>query len=109
MGPKSQAQVWAIILGLFAAASCTQILFYGLPALLGFGAYHFPPGLYPPAVLLFFFGPAIIATWCSIRILRSAAPESRPGLRAWAIAVVSLLAILSAYVGVYISLNAWGT
>ena len=106
---KSQVPVWALVVGMFAIASCAQILFYGAPALLRFGSYDLPSALRLPAGLLFFFGPAAIATLFSIRLLRSAAHDSQRNVRAWAIVAVLLLAILSALVGVFFSLNAWGT
>jgi hypothetical protein len=86
-----------------------QIFFYGAPTLLGFGAYNLPGWLYQPAVLSFLFVPAALALLFSLNRLRAAERHAGRGLSAWPIVTVSLLAILSAYLGVYVSFNTWGT
>ena len=106
---KSQVPLWAAIIGSFALASCVQILFYGAPTLLEFGGYHLPEWLYEPVVLSFFFAPATIAFLVSLRLLRSAARNADRRLSAPPIVAISILAVLSAYMGVFVSFNTWGT
>jgi hypothetical protein len=105
----ARLRLWAMIVCSFAVASCVQIFFYGAPTLLGFGAYNLPGWLYQPAVLSFLFVPAALALLFSLNRLRAAGLHVGRSLSAWPIVTVSLLAILSAYLGVYVSFNTWGT
>jgi hypothetical protein len=106
---KPKLYLWLAIAALFFVASCVQILLYGAPTLLGLGGHHFPHWLYEPVVLVFFFAPAVVALIYSLRLLRSAARHAGRGLGVWSVVTVALLAIVSAYIGVFVSLNTWGT
>ena len=106
---KSQLSVWASIVGAFAVASGVQVLIYGAPSLFHFGGYPVPKSLGLPFTLLWMFGLATLATLVSIRLLRTRARSVGERVRAPAIVLVSILALASTYVGVYISFNAWGT
>ena len=107
--PKPKLHLWVAIAALFFVASCVQILFYGAPTFLGFGGYQFPRWLYEPVVLAFFFAPAAVALLYSLRLLRSAARHADRRLGVWSVVTVALLAVLSAYIGVLVSFNTWGT
>ena|SRR5688572_29547327 len=107
--PKPKLHLWVAIGVLFFVASCVQILFYGAPTFLGFGGYNFPRWLNEPLVLAFLFAPAAVAFIYSLRLLRSAARQAHRGLGVWSVVTVALLAILSAYIGVFFSFNTWGT
>ena len=106
--PRSKLHLWVAISALFSVASCVQILFYGAPTFLGSGGYHIPRWLYEPTVLAFFFAPAAVALLFSLRLLRSASPRADRALGVWSVVTVVLLAILSAYIGVFVSFNTWG-
>jgi len=106
---KRQLRLWVAIVGSFAVASCVQVLFYGAPEILGFGGYHIPRWLYEPIVLSFFFAPSAVALIFSLRLLRSTARHVGRGLSVWPVVTVAILAILSAYIGVFVSFNTWGT
>ena len=107
--PKPRLYLWAVIAALFVVASCVQILFYGAPTFLDLGGFHFSRWHYEPVVLAFLFAPAAIALFVSLRLLRSAARHADGGLGIWSVVTVVLLAIVSAYMGVFVSFNTWGT
>ena len=106
---KSQLSVWALVVGAFAVASGVQVLIYGAPSLFHFGGYSIPNNMGLPVTLLWMFGLATLATLVSIRLLRTRARSVGERVKVPSIVLVSLLALASTYVGIYISFNAWGT
>lgn len=106
---KPKLHLWVAIAALFVVASCVQVLFYGAPTFLGLGGYNLPRWLYEPIVLAFFFAPSATALFVSLRLLRSAVRHADRGLGAWPVVTVASLAVLSAYIGVFVSFNTWGT
>ena len=103
-------RLWVLIVGIFAAASGVQILMYGGPHVWpeSFAAIHLPEYLYMPWVFTFFFGPGLAAAALSVWALYRfyGREESVPG--PLAVFLVVLLAVVSCYVGVFVSFNTWG-
>ena len=109
MKSKSRLPIWVAIVGGFVAASGVQILFYGAPAMLGFGSYTVPGPLYFPVVVLWLLVPAALAALVSVRLLRSGTKSVGGSVRVPAIVAVVLLALLSVCAGAFVSFNRWGT
>lgn len=106
---SSRARLWVRIVFTFVAASMIQVVFYGAPALLRFGSYHVAGPLYIPVVLTLFVAPALAAMLFSLRgaiLLYRRLEMTVPVL---AVAVIVVLAFVSAYIGVFVSFNTWGT
>jgi len=104
---------WIRVVCLFVAAAAFQVLMYaplwpGHRAALALLEPFGEMGAVVGAGALFIGGPACAAALGSVRILRgSDGPHQRVPARI--LAVVVLLAILSGYAGVFISINTWGT
>jgi uncharacterized membrane protein len=107
----SRVLLWVLILGIFACGSGVQILMYGGPHIWpdAFANARLPEFLYVPWVLAFFFAPGLtaagLAVWLLYRFYRR--EESVPGPAA--ILVLIILAVVSCYMGVFVSFNTWGT
>ena len=109
LGPRSLTKLWCKIAGSFLAASALQILFYGAPAIFRFGGYHVTGGMHLPVVLAFFFAPALGAMVYSLRSATLLYRRSGSVVPMFAIAGIVFLALASAYMGVFVSFNTWGT
>lgn len=99
---------WVKVIALFALAPAAQVAMYAAP-LHGPIWEHVPrlgtiadDFVYTILVLLFVFGPAAIAFALSFRMLRGS-------VRASVVPPLLLLGAGSAYAGVLICLNVWGT
>jgi hypothetical protein len=106
---KPRALAWVGVIGFFALASAIQIVAYGAPSMFHFGSYAAPQAVRQLIVLSWFFAPAVLAAIASIRVLRAASIGVGGAVKAWAVTSVVLLALLSIYVGAFVSLNTWGT
>jgi len=105
----SNIRAWSLILLSFPLATALQLFIYA-PIWGGRRVWsHAPDLLYGPLFLFFLWGPALVATAASLRLLYSLykAQGSAPPLRA--VFVVVMLAITSCVAGVFIAFNTWGT
>ena len=109
-------RLWGSIALAFAAASMVQILMYarslwsgepvwGRGSPLGGAADY----LYTPLVLLFFFGPGIVASMIALRILYRTYGAEGHAPPLLAVLAIVLMTIVSCYLGVFVSFNTWGT
>jgi hypothetical protein len=106
---KPRALAWVGVIGFFALASAIQIVAYSAPSMLHFGSYAAPQAVRQLIVLSWFFAPAVLASIASIRVLRAASIGVGGAVKAWAVTSVVLLALLSIYVGAFVSFYTWGT
>src|SRR5262245_4267523 len=101
--------LWFKVTVAFFAASSIQVLFYGAPALFGFGGYHVSGHLYLPVMLAFFFAPALAAMLFALHRVVAFYRQVGRSVPVLVVAAVLLLALISAYMGVFVSFNTWGT
>ena len=101
--------LWAKIVLAFLAASSVQALFYGAPAIFGFSGYHVSGPLYLPVVLAYFFAPALAAMAFALSRVVAFYRVAGRSVSILAVAAVIVLAMVSAYMGVFVSFNTWGT
>ena len=105
----TRGRLWFGIVVAFIAASGVQILFYGAPRLLGFRTYNVPDPWYTPTVLAFLFLPALLAAAFSLRRIGVVSRRPHTPRSGAQVAVVLVLAVVSAYLGVFVAFNVWGT
>ena len=103
-------KTWGRIGAGFCAATLAQLLLYAGPSHLANGRQWLPGPLYTPYVLFFRVGPAICAgalAFYSLKRRATTLGQKQIGLKS--LAAVIALALLSAYLGVFIAINTWGT
>ena len=101
---------WIRVALSFLAATGVQLLLYGVPARLAAGHDWLRDALYTPYALFWMVGPAFCAATYSVRLLKRRALESGrsiPGVSS--LVLVVALTVLSAYAGMFICVNTWGT
>jgi hypothetical protein len=91
------------------AATAVQIAFYGAPSFFGFGAYHVASAWVTAAAVAWAIGPASIALVAGLWRVAAFRRRLRTKLSASDVAVVILVALVSAYLGVFVAFNTWGT
>jgi|ERR1700688_2055116 len=106
---KPRALVWIGVTGLFALASAIQIAVYGAPSVFHFRAYAAPSAVSQFFALAWLFAPAALAVIASIRVLRGAFNGVSGTGKALAVTLAMFLALISIYVGAFVSFNTWGT
>ena len=105
----TRLKLWAGVVAAAMAATAVQIAFYGAPSFFGFGAYHVASAWVTLAALAWAVGPALLALVAGLWRVASFRRRSNTKLSASDIAVVILLALVSAYLGIFVAFNVWGT
>jgi len=102
----SRLRIWKSIACVFAAALCINIVVGGVLTMLGRGGgFYVPDALQEPIVFTVWFGPALAtAAFAISRILKA---STQVWWRVRAMLVVTLLAFVSAYLGMLASVM-WG-
>lgn len=102
--------LWGRIGAAFGVASGLQVLMYARPLWEGAPVWmRLPEQLYTPTVLVFFFGPSLAAAaWALLLLYRHHGSQGEPPPLAGVLLIVAL-AVLSSYLGVFVSFNTWGT
>jgi hypothetical protein len=113
---RAVVHLWCAICLTYVAAAGVQVLMYAPPMwggqpIWGTGSPFGPAAhyLYTPLVLIFICGPGLVGAAVALRMLYRtyAAADRRPPKSA--VFVVVVLAVVSAYAGVVVSFNTWGT
>lgn len=103
---------WPGVIAAYVSASALQVLIYGLAAtstrtsVSGGGMGELSEAL---LVLSWMLGPAALATVFAVRKLRFGAGAGTSRMTIPAAVSLLVLPLLSAYVGVLVSFNVWGT
>jgi hypothetical protein len=113
---KSSAAAWAQVVAAFGAASLVQIIACGAAQSAGGSGTitvmtsPWVSGLYDLVIaLVWFFGPASIATWYSARKLRFWKDAGTARMTLPRSLSMLVLPALSIYLGIFVSFNSWGT
>jgi hypothetical protein len=101
--------MWLQVVVAFTVATLMQLFLYVGPSFLARGT-ELPGALYTPYVLFFIVGPALIATVFAVsRVRRHDRACGRQSMGFASGAALTVLALLSAYLGVFVAFNTWGT
>jgi hypothetical protein len=106
---KPRSLVWVGVIGFFALASAVQVAVYGAPSMLHFGSYALSSWVSPLFAIAWLLVPAAFAAIAASRALRAASSGAGRANKVLAATSVVLLALLSIFVGAFISFNTWGT
>jgi hypothetical protein len=103
-------RVWLQVVAAFTTATLVQLFLYAGPSHLARGTPWLPAALYTPYVLFFIAGPALLATvFAVLRVRRHDRANGRQATGFASGAALTVLALLSAYLGVFVAFNTWGT